>query len=405
MTDSQTTVDDLHQREAREVALAASGYIGLISVVYLVANPIETAAPARLGVLGLAALLAARYIWWSRIWWEIVPATLWYNLVMLGLGLLIVFAIEWMTRGMTTAYYYLIALEGYLVFAADGHFKRARGWLIVIVLTALLNHTLTIGWPASAANLLQELPAFVMVVVVSELLVRQDTFRARLEKLLVELEQAHRTLRHYADKAEALAVAEERARLAREMHDTLGHTLTTPDVQIELLARLPIDQIDRRQVIIEQSRPLAKQGLVDLRRAVKALRPNVLETFSLSDAIKALVNDAQPTATFSIDYRINGDDLHLPPRLSLALYRAAQEALTNVQRHAQATRVSIELIIEASHLTLIVRNDDRLASTPRASDSGYGLRGLRERAEELGGQFQAGHLPDNGFELRMTLPR
>jgi signal transduction histidine kinase len=103
----------------------------------------------------------------------------------------------------------------------------------------------------------------------------------------------------------------------------------------------------------------------------------------------------------AVVYQVSGDHSALPARLSLPLYRAAQEALTNVRRHAQAAHVTISLSFTT--YDVILRVDDDGHGGPPAE--GFGLRGLRERAEELGGQFSAGPRPPIGFTLQMKLPR
>ena len=247
------------------------------------------------------------------------------------------------------------------------------------------------------------LTAIVFVVLMTQMAVRERQVRTQAERLAAELEAANRQLQEYAAQAEELAVTRERARLASELHDSVGHTLTALDVQLELLVRLPPDRAAQRQRIAEQARRLVKEGLTDLRRAVQALRPAALETFSLPEAVAALVADSNlPT-----DWRVEGAVRPLPPRLALLLYRAAQEALTNVQRHAPSARqVTVRLRYEPEAVTLTVEND----GVPQTSDvfrdigslhGGYGLRGLRERAEALGGVFQAGPDGESGFRLEV----
>lgn len=188
------------------------------------------------------------------------------------------------------------------------------------------------------------LAAIVFVVFATQVAAREREARAEVERLADELSETNRKLREYAAQAEELAITRERARLAHEIHDTVGHTLTALDVQLELLARLPLGRTEQRRQAAEQARSLVKTGLADVRRAVQALRPAALETFSLPEAIDGLVASFEETTQIRTAWQVEGKVAPLPARLAVPLYRAAQEALTNVQRHAPAAQqVALEL--------------------------------------------------------------
>jgi signal transduction histidine kinase len=185
------------------------------------------------------------------------------------------------------------------------------------------------------------LAAIVFVAFVTRTARREQQARAEAQQLAARLESANRQLRA---QSEELAITHERARLAHEIHDTVGHTLTALDVQLELLARLPPGQSGQRRKVAEQARALVKEGLADVRRAVQALRPAALETFSLPEAIAALVADFDEATQIHTAWQIEGEIVPLPPRLAIPLYRAAQEALTNIRRHApSAGQVTVQL--------------------------------------------------------------
>jgi len=168
--------------------------------------------------------------------------------------------------------------------------------------------------------------------------------------------------------------------------------------------RLPPNQVKQRQQAIERAQQLVKQGLAGVRRAVQALRPVALETFALPEAIAALIREFEPTAGIQVMWQVEGQVVPLAPRFALPPYRAAQEALTNVRKHAaNAQRVRLQLRHDAESITLRAEND---GVTPAASsEGGYGLRGLRERADALGGTFQAGPDASGGFCMEMTVPK
>ncbi len=214
---------------------------------------------------------------------------------------------------------------------------RAAGFVWVGIFVAVLSAAfIYLGGLADVVAQLFPFPGgYILTGVFAYLWKQTDMARYNNQRLLAELQTANTQLQQYAARIEELAVADERNRIAREIHDTLGHALTALDVQLELLVRLPPQQADQRQHAAESARGLVKQGLADVRRAVQALRPVALEAFSLPEAITALVQEVKRTTGVEVAWQVQGAGVALPPRLALPLYRAAQESLTNVRRHAR----------------------------------------------------------------------
>jgi signal transduction histidine kinase len=220
---------------------------------------------------------------------------------------------------------------------------------------------------------------------------------ARAEALLAELERTRATELEHA----ALA---ERARIAREIHDVLAHTLSSLAVQLEgtrlLLEQRPGDPAG--VVAVERAHRLASEGLAEARRAVGALRGDQLPG---PDGLRRLVDEfGQETGTPS-HFEVTGQPTPLAAESRLALYRTAQEALTNVRRHAQqACSVEVHLNYAADGAELLVEDAVPIgAAHSPSSGSGYGLIGMRERAELVGGTLEAGPLP-TGYRVRLWLP-
>jgi signal transduction histidine kinase len=316
--------------------------------------------------------------------------------------------IVYWTAGFFLAGLIMLPLAGLSVQVLPRRWTVAVCALLVVALSA--SYGLRGGWEAALLAGIGYLAAIVFVVFVTQVAVREREARAEVERLAAELEAANRTLREYAAQAEELAITRERARLAHEIHDSVGHTLTALDVQLELLAQLPPGRTEQRRQAAEQARALVKEGLADMRRAVQALRPAALETFSLPEAIGGLVADFEQTTHIRTVWQVEGKVLPLPPRLAVPLYRAAQEALTNVRRHApSAQQVALQLRYGPEAVALSVENPPPITSPPglegtEGGAEGYGLRGLRERAELMGGAFSAGPDEAGGFRLEMRLP-
>lgn len=239
--------------------------------------------------------------------------------------------------------------------------------------------------------------AATFVVVFSRLALRERLARASVERLAAEVERANGRLRKYAAQVEELATAKERNRIAREIHDGLGHRLTAINVQVEAArAVLARDDVARALVCLERAQSLAHEGLEEVRRSVAVLR------VPLRDAIAALVDDCRASG-LDVALTVLGPARMLSPRVESSLYRAAQEALTNVQRHARATRVVVTLTVDADDVALVVSDNGVGARGPPEGD-GFGLLGLRERVRLLGGHLSIRTAPLQGFTIELRVP-
>ncbi len=232
---------------------------------------------------------------------------------------------------------------------------------------------------------------------------RAEEAQRESQRLLGELREAHRQLRVYADRVEELAVAQERNRLAREMHDTLGHRLTVAAVQLEGAERLIPTDPQRAALMIGTVREQVRVALSELRQTVAALRVPPEAELPLPRALTRLADDFERATGITVHRSLPLEVPPLAPALRLALYRAAQEALTNVQRYAEAHQVWLTLRLDDDAITLQVR-DDGQGLPLGAEQRGFGLRGLRERATQLGGKLQLESSTSGGTQLSLHLP-
>jgi len=197
-------------------------------------------------------------------------------------------------------------------------------------------------------------------------------------------------------EAETAALAE-RARIAREIHDVLAHSLSAQLVHLEA-ARLLIERGADRETILERvvaARGMAREGLAETRQALSALRG---EMSPLEDFLSELV-----ATTDGADVTVTGERQPLPAEASQAVRRVAQEALTNVRKHAPGAKVQVRLDYGEHEVTLDVRDSGGPPGELGGSGGGYGLLGMRERAELLGGSLDAG--PDEeGFVVTLKVP-
>ncbi len=196
------------------------------------------------------------------------------------------------------------------------------------------------------------------------------------------------------------AATEERERLAREVHDVLAHTLTALSVQLEGARMLLEEQPGDGRVLaaVERARRLADAGIDETRQAVAALRG---DNPPGPQSLRRLTEDFQRESGVPATFEEEGSPAALPAEAGFAVYRAAQEALTNVLRHADASRVEVRLRYAGGGAELTVSDVGRAKAS--LASPGYGLAGIRERAELLGGRLECGPTAA-GFEVRLWVP-
>ncbi|MBE9141399.1 sensor histidine kinase [Nodosilinea sp. LEGE 07088] len=218
-----------------------------------------------------------------------------------------------------------------------------------------------------------------------------------------ELRQANQKLRESAAQIEKLAMNQERTRIAREIHDSLGHALTGLNIQLEGALKLWDANPEQARAFVTQAKEMGSTALQETRQAVATLRQPPLWQQDLATAIAPLTQRLQQVTGVVPDMVV--DCPHLPESLKLTVYRIVQEALTNVCKYAQATQVSIAIqpLPDASRLTITIQ-DNGVGFNPQDNTTGFGLRGIQERAKAEGGQVQLTSAPGQGCILTVWLP-
>lgn len=226
----------------------------------------------------------------------------------------------------------------------------------------------------------------------------------RIRRLNEQLNAANVQLRDYAVELERMTEIRERNRLAREIHDTLGHTLTGiimgADAALALFTPAPEEARKRVQVIAES----AREGLTDVRRSIRALRADALEQNSLEDALEKMMEKYRVSTDVEICYMQKGT-LDLAQDEEDLVYRVVQESMTNSVRHGHAERIEVSITREEGVLHLSVQDDGEGASQV---EEGFGLRHMRERLDMLGGTMSFGGRSDlpggRGFFVEVCMP-
>ncbi len=226
---------------------------------------------------------------------------------------------------------------------------------------------------------------------------RSHDARTESQHLLAELTSAQSRLQE-------LAVIEERQRLARDMHDAVGHRLTAAAVLLEGASRLIAGDPARAAEMVETSREQVREGLSELRRAVSALRKDDHGARPLSDSIRALADSFAKASGAEVRVTIQEGLAEPDSERRTVIVRTAEEALTNVHKHAGASRVELAFGGQAGAYVLSCSDDGRGPASAGVPGEGFGLQSLRERAARFGGRVDLEARAEGGSLLRLVLP-
>jgi signal transduction histidine kinase len=218
------------------------------------------------------------------------------------------------------------------------------------------------------------------------------------EKLVVALDQ----LRQYSLRIEDQSALQERNRIAREIHDSLGHTLTAQSIQLDSALLLQHSNTEESSIFLKEAKQLCKQALREVRQSVAALRTDPFRGKSLDQIATALVQEfrvttaIETTCVMSVTHPIS-------PDMVAACYRVLQESLTNIARHSAATDVVLQLFTQEGALNLQIQDNGKGFDLVQNS-TGFGLQGMKERVMALGGQFKLSSQPGDGCQILVKIP-
>ncbi|BAU44999.1 sensor histidine kinase [Leptolyngbya sp. O-77] len=217
-----------------------------------------------------------------------------------------------------------------------------------------------------------------------------------------KLTAANAQLRNYALRVEKLAMAQERSRIAREIHDSLGHSLTALNLQVEGALKLWQSDPQRAHQFLKEAKVLGSTALQDVRQSVATMRADPLQEQSLEAAIALLARNVEQVTGVAPICQIHLD-APLPADLSTSLYRIVQEAFTNICKYARPSQILLDLQDTAATLHLLIQ-DDGVGFDPAQNLTGFGLQSMRERAESLGGIFDLQTSPGQGCTITVHIP-
>ena len=266
------------------------------------------------------------------------------------------------------------------------------------------------SWIIVAESLMTFTNILLFLLFVLTMIIRQKAENSRILRLNMalsgknaELHEANVKLQEYSETIKRMTEIEERNRLAREIHDTLGHALTGIVVSADagkILFDAAPEEAKARFDIIGQT---ARQGLEDVRRSIRALRPDALESHDLESALEKMIESFRETTGADIRYAQEAGKLLLAQDEEVTVYRIVQEGMTNAIRHGKATQIN--LIIDRKDRNLRVRIFDNGVGM-QGKKTGFGLNYMKERVELLKGTLRYGNREDGsrGFFLEAEMP-
>jgi signal transduction histidine kinase len=313
------------------------------------------------------------------------------------------------SSGLSRALYPLVPFAAYFSLS-----KRVSVGLALFYLGAFVTKLCLFvpSWYTSKeaiSELLMFFIGLVFAISMASVACEAEANRRRAEQLLGDLAVSHQKLKAYAEQAAELATAEERNRLARDIHDGLGHYLVAISVLLEKIIAFRQRNPQEAEIAVLDARRLTREALQDVRQSVGALRLSG-EVFSLAAALADLVKNVE-NERLTISLEITGDEMGFSKTALQSLYRAAQEALTNIQKHARARHVNLCVELHSHEASLSIDDDGQgfdislLDRLPSGRNNRFGLQGVRERLEVVGGVLKVESHLTQGTRLLVSVPQ
>jgi len=369
-------------------ALLGAAVAGGMLISAFAGGVAPVAGPATVGAVALAVTVAAAIALRRRY-----PVA---ALVVLDAAV-----VAWFAAGLPGLLVVLGPLIGCYTLGADRGWRWGLGGAVPTALVLIVGVRVVLGDTETAAVV----PLAVLLVATAGLAgTTVGYYRSLLALTRAQLAREFRTREETARRL----VAEERLRIARELHDVVGHAMATISVQAGVALHVAEQRPGQARVALAAIKALCDDGLTDVKTALGVLRTGVDHGAASEprglDRLDGLLDTARD-AGIEVELRVTGERDPLPVPVDLAAYRIVQEALTNVLRHSTARSVRLALAHEPARLLVTVRDDGTAREgTDDGTARGHGIDGMRERAGALSGRLTAGPHPDGGFEVRAELP-
>lgn len=295
----------------------------------------------------------------------------------------------------------LLPLAGHSVVLLPNRWRFGVNILIVLTYIVALTHLSQQNWSLVWAGLPMFLAGQIFIVVFTQMAVSEERARSAVEHLNRDLEAANQRLREYAVQAEELAIIKERNRLAREIHDGLGHYLTTIYMQIQAARAVMKTSPSKAMDALGTAQNQTQEALIDVRQSVSALRDPLSGSLTLEEEVEKMLRGCEGAGLVT-ELKTLGSPRTLAQQNFFSLYRAVQEGINNTIKHAKASRLSVVLdFTQADRVKLVIQDDGVGAEQV---NGGFGLMGIQERIYMLSGEVSIESEPGNGFRLEVCVP-
>ena len=282
--------------------------------------------------------------------------------------------------------------------------KTAKKWVIVFCVFCLVSMVAYYQDMDGFSFGLTYIAGCLLISILSSVTLHADQARSESQALLAELQIANRKLQDYAHQIEALAAAEERNRLARELHDSVSQTIFSMNLTAQS-ARILLERDPQRAAgLLDHLQSLSQDALAEMRSLIQQLRPHALSDDGLPAALKKHAAERLEQDHLVVNLKITGEG-RLPLKVEEGLFRITQEALNNVVKHANTPEASVELTFKERLTTLVI--GDKGAGfdlvSAQAKTGHVGLASMRERAQALGGKMSVDSSPGKGTRIKIVI--
>jgi signal transduction histidine kinase len=321
---------------------------------------------------------------------------LFYFAIQLALGGLIIY----FSKGGGFNAYILLPLAAHTAMALDQEWMFATNiGIFLVYVIAVISYSN--NWAAVWAGVPIFFAGQVFILIFTQTAVTEQRGRLKMEKLAQDLSEANAHLSEYATQVKDLTISQERNRFAREIHDGLGHYLTTINMQIK--AAQAVMKKDSRQAgqLLDKAEQLSSDALLDVRNSVESLREGNDSPLSLVERIERLIETSKVKSR-EYKFSVEGKSRTISPQVDVTLFRAVQEALNNANKHSKSTLVDIKLSYTDPELISLSVFDNGVGA--KETSGGFGLMGMHERVRLIQGDLKIETESGKGFLVEITAP-
>lgn len=279
-------------------------------------------------------------------------------------------------------------------------------WFVEIIAVGIFIMSLAYGQDKIVMNLVYTATIIILLFYVSNENKEKVNAQALYDELRVkekELKKANINLENYASSIEELTLLKERNRISREIHDSVGHALSTAMIQLGAMERMASKENSPLESMAKNLRGFINDSLKDVRRAVKELKPIEYSSFEGIFKVEELSKNFSSLTGVKVDFKIAGTPWGMSSKQISNIYRIVQEGFSNSLKHGNATKIKLNLNFSEEGLAIII--SDNGLGTSIIEETGVGLKNMRERVNELNGELRISSKEKEGFKIFFTVPR